>query len=129
MITNQSIILNWGWQSGAYTICKVQFKGEASKISSSSGVDNVEHSHSLATPMNNPGESEVGPSLFYIFITIFHTHTHLFFSSTSLFCKGLQNSSQFSGFLDHHQEMQFEAETQMNFEELLSYDLESLLAS
>ncbi|KAJ4866251.1 NAC domain-containing protein 5 [Raphanus sativus] len=84
-------------ESGAYTICKVQFKGEASKISSSSGVDNVEHSHSLATPMNNPGESE--------------------------------NSSQFSGFLDHHQEMQFEAETQMNFEELLSYDLESLLAS
>ncbi|XP_048621808.1 NAC domain-containing protein 4 [Brassica napus] len=49
-------------QSGAYTICKVQFKGEASEISSSSGVDNVEHS---PTPMTNPGGSEVGQYLFY----------------------------------------------------------------
>ncbi|KAG2260506.1 hypothetical protein Bca52824_079800 [Brassica carinata] len=86
-------------ESGAYTICKVQFKGEASEISSS-GVGHVEHSHSLATPMNNPGGS-----------------------------KGLQNSSQFRGFLDHQQAMQFEAETLMDFDDLLSYDLESLLAS
>ncbi|KAF8111525.1 hypothetical protein N665_0074s0056 [Sinapis alba] len=87
------------FESGTYTICKIQFKGEASEISSS-GVHHVEHIHSIATPINNPGGSE-----------------------------GLQNSSQFSGFLDHQQEMQFEAGTQMDFDDLLSYDLESLLAS
>lgn len=78
--------------------------------------------------MNNPGGSEVGPYLFYIFITIFHTYSFVFFLYFPIF-KGLQNSSQFSGFLDHQQEMQFEAETQMDFDDLLSYDLESLLAS
>ncbi|CAH8336742.1 unnamed protein product [Eruca vesicaria subsp. sativa] len=82
-------------QSGTYTICKVQFKGEASEISSSSGVD---HSHSLPTPMNNPGGSE-----------------------------GLQNSSQLSGVLGNQQQIQFEAESEMDFDVLLNYDLNSLL--
>ncbi|XP_033134980.1 NAC domain-containing protein 5-like isoform X1 [Brassica rapa] len=63
--------------SGAYTICKVQFKGEASEISSSSGVDHVVHTHSLPTPMNNPVGSEVGQSLFHFFLTIFFIRTHL----------------------------------------------------
>ncbi|XP_013603918.1 PREDICTED: NAC domain-containing protein 4-like [Brassica oleracea var. oleracea] len=81
--------------SGVYTICKVQFKGEASEISSSSVVDHVVHSHSLPTPMNNPGGSE-----------------------------GLENSSSV---LDNQQAMQFEAETQMAFDILPSYDWKSLL--
>ena len=57
--------------------------------------------------------------------TISHRHSFVFFFP--LFFSGLQSPSQFSGFRDHQQEMQFESETQTDFEELLSYDLNSLL--
>lgn len=105
-----------------YTICKVQRKDDASEISSS-GTVMVEHSHSLVTPVNNPGGGLcMGPE-------VGQSHSHLKNHNVcTLICLLLQIPRQLSGVFDKHQEMNLE-EIQMAFDNLPSYiNWENLLA-
>ncbi|XP_010480830.1 PREDICTED: NAC domain-containing protein 4-like [Camelina sativa] len=72
-----------------YTLCKVEFKGEESEISSSSIGSEIENNHSLIPLMNNSGE--LSPR-----------------SEGSSYCQGIQNPSQLSGFLGVQQETQLQ---------------------
>ncbi|CAL9213390.1 unnamed protein product [Arabidopsis halleri] len=71
-----------------YTICKVEFKGEETELSSSSTGSEIEQIHSLIPLVNNSGGSE-----------------------GSSYSQELQNPSQFSGFSDVHQEAQLDDAT------------------
>ncbi|XP_010474630.1 PREDICTED: NAC domain-containing protein 4-like [Camelina sativa] len=73
-----------------YTLCKVEFKGEESEISSSSTGSEIENNHSLIPLMNYSGE--LSPR-----------------SEGSSYCQGVQNPSQLSsGFLGVQPETQLE---------------------